>query len=502
VIWVHVSSSRILKNYWEQHKNKDSKLTAIFYVYGTCKHAETGQDMWRHCLIREEELESRRPSFSEVLSEYIYSLQRTRLPDSNGLFAADYQQFKEFSDITQVKWFAVNRHPEAIPYKTQHAVPVTSVKTNGHAAVDNPKPQPEPVRVSTKPKTGIAQMFAQLHSLDEKKEGVKEKGDKKGKEEEKLKLSNETKTGIMALFGKHSSVASRKAKKDKETTEEEVSKEAAAKAEGLTEVSQPEHTIPRKEEMPEKLWRNPENKRKQEREKEESDEDPIPKQKKHQVEKDKAKDKEPAMKKKHRRMFKLSLQRRSQRSQAFLQDGVEIPTGKKLRSISEVKKYAAENDLELDMATFVFSPGKDRTRKTLSNTQESSSPKKGLDTEMDSESPIPRKNGKRKAGTQAVESDGEDDVIPATPQVAARVETGSGEKRHVRVMKKVDKTYMDDEGYLVTKRVMESCSESEDEEDPLPTKKVEEAPMKGEEASSPKRNLRKQASITCFFRKK
>ena len=125
----------------------------------------------------------------------------------------------------------MNRHPDAIPTRTHRAVPLASVETNGHAVVDDPKPRLEPVQASTERKSGIAQMFARMHP--KKKEEAREKGDRIGKEEEKLKLSSETKTGIVALFGKHSSVASRRAE---ETTGEGASKEAAAEAEASTEV--------------------------------------------------------------------------------------------------------------------------------------------------------------------------------------------------------------------------------------------------------------------------
>ena len=64
-----------------------------------------------------------------------------------------------------------------------------------------------------------------------------------------------------------------------------------------------------------------------------------------------------------------------------------------------------------------------------------------------------------------LESD--DEEIPATPGPETKTRTGAGRRR---VRRLVDKTYMDDKGYMVTKKEYESASESDTEE---PEKKVE-----------------------------
>merc|ERR1712029_813993 len=101
------------------------------------------------------------------------------------------------------------------------------------------------------------------------------------------------------------------------------------------------------------------------------------------------------------------------------------------------------------------------------------------------------------------EDDDDKDDIPATPvQKTAK----AGRKR---VKKQVDKTFMDDKGYMVTKKVYESASETDDESSepskaPTPKKqeKVEPPASKKAKIAGPGSGGKGQTGIMSFFKKK
>jgi DNA polymerase delta subunit 3 len=98
------------------------------------------------------------------------------------------------------------------------------------------------------------------------------------------------------------------------------------------------------------------------------------------------------------------------------------------------------------------------------------------------------------------------DFLPDTPQTKeTTVPSGRGRRKR----KMVNKTFIDESGFMVTKKEYESCSESEEEklspaqQPPPPTK-----PSTSSDTKSPKKvalttsNNRKQATIMNFFTKK
>ena len=98
-----------------------------------------------------------------------------------------------------------------------------------------------------------------------------------------------------------------------------------------------------------------------------------------------------------------------------------------------------------------------------------------------------------------IESDEDEEIIPPTPEPEAKVTKG-----RKRSQKKVRKTYKDAKGYMVTKEVLESCSESDNEEEtkaskPEPVVKEPTTKAKKSAGPSPKKQ---QASIMNFFKKK
>merc|ERR1712181_127305 len=108
-----------------------------------------------------------------------------------------------------------------------------------------------------------------------------------------------------------------------------------------------------------------------------------------------------------------------------------------------------------------------------------------------------------------LQSDSEDEeVIPATPK--AKIEGGC--KRRRRVKKQVDKTYVDGDGYMVTKKVAESASETDDETEvaakpeAVKTLNKKETPEAAPAAKKQKvvvaPGAKKQQGIASFFTKK
>merc|ERR1712059_45454 len=106
-----------------------------------------------------------------------------------------------------------------------------------------------------------------------------------------------------------------------------------------------------------------------------------------------------------------------------------------------------------------------------------------------------------------IESDEDEDeeCIPATPTPKPSI-ARTGRRK---VKKQVDKTYVDDQGYMVTKKVYESGSETDDEPEPA-KKEVKKSPIKESKVEAPAAKKAKlaapgakaQPGIMNFFKKK
>jgi len=105
------------------------------------------------------------------------------------------------------------------------------------------------------------------------------------------------------------------------------------------------------------------------------------------------------------------------------------------------------------------------------------------------------------APPQAALIESDDEIIPPTPKEETKKPGGRR-----RVKKLVDKTFMDDQGYMVTKKVYESGSESDNE--PSPVKKLVVAKVSPTSAPAAKKpkiiagGTNKQQNIMSFFKKK
>lgn len=96
----------------------------------------------------------------------------------------------------------------------------------------------------------------------------------------------------------------------------------------------------------------------------------------------------------------------------------------------------------------------------------------------------------------------DDEEIPPTPKQATR--TSKPGRR--RVKRQVDKTYVDDQGYMVTKKEYESASETDEEPEPVKEKtpkkveKIEAPAAKKAKLAAP--GAKSQPGIMGFFKKK
>ncbi|VDI79170.1 DNA polymerase delta subunit 3 [Mytilus galloprovincialis] len=130
--------------------------------------------------------------------------------------------------------------------------------------------------------------------------------------------------------------------------------------------------------------------------------------------------------------------------------------------------------------------------------------------EMDYESPIP---SPVREPSPAPESPVPKEVEKESPEKHSPEKTtytNNGEKKRKRRRKLVPKTFMDDEGYMVTEKVWEDVSTDASETEQPPPKKPQEKVTKSpqKKKASPKKKSppsaggRKQAALTNFFKKK
>lgn len=104
-------------------------------------------------------------------------------------------------------------------------------------------------------------------------------------------------------------------------------------------------------------------------------------------------------------------------------------------------------------------------------------------------------------------SDDEDGIVPPTPENKEKVMDVS--KKRKRVRKLVEKTYTDEQGFMVTKKEFESASDTDDDKihhqvaDKGNLKKAAEEENIGKTDKDSTTNLQKpkQAKIMDFFKK-
>lgn len=386
---VHVNvAKQMLFNFVQGQKNK---LGVVYLVSGLVKsdHGDDSADVGTQqkvVLVKEADLEKVKSKFSEVLSQHIYSVQKTsESVNVTSLFGADKQEPGQ--DVTAGASLASIKHKAAVPREAIIRAPAVvkqEIKTQ-------PIAKKEEKKDSAKKVTGIEASFSK--TVVKKPSPVKT-------ETTKPVTKDKGKSNIANMFAKQS-------------TKPKPSKTATATEEKENIVNQ-------------KIEESKESK---------------------------------VEKKEITRFGKIK---------------EETNTKSKSKSDSQKRKRIQ-----------VMSDSEDDDDKD----------------EQEEEEDKPIEEPEAPPVTKLIESDEED--IPATPvQKTAK----AGRKR---VKKQVDKTFMDDKGYMVTKKVYESASETDDEtsEPPkVPTPKKQE---KVEPPASKKAKItglgsggKGQTGIMSFFKKK
>jgi len=389
---VHVNvAKQMLFNFVQGQKNK---LGVVYLVSGLvkCDHGDDSADIGTQqkvVLVKEADLEKVKSKFSEVLSQHIYSVQKTsESVNVTSLFGADKQEPGQ--DVTAGASLASIKHKAAVPREAIIRAPAVvkqDIKTE-------PIAKKEEKKDTAKKVTGIEASFSK--TVVKKPSPVKT-------ETTKPVTKDKGKSNIANMFAKQS-------------TKPKPSKTATATEEKENIVNQ-------------KI--------------EESKENKVEKKEKKEI----------------TRFGKIK---------------EETNTKSKSKSDSQKRKRIQ-----------VMSDSEDDDDKD----------------EQEEEEDKPIEEPEAPPVTKLIESDEED--IPATPvQKTAK----AGRKR---VKKQVDKTFMDDKGYMVTKKVYESASETDDESSepskaPTPKKqeKVEPPASKKAKIAGPGSGGKGQTGIMSFFKKK
>ncbi|XP_011299647.1 DNA polymerase delta subunit 3 [Fopius arisanus] len=452
---VHVNTAKaILEDYWERHKNDG--IVATVMLIGHTKDAAIRVEV-----VKESDLEEASKKYDKIISQHLYSLQKT-LPNIETLVNAGRGDTK----------FAAIKCKEAVILSDEELFSRRWGSTIEYQAPFDEKNQPPPPPVKTKePVNPLKQAFAKAkpaEEIEKEKETSKaesktevkkvsppgKNGDKRGVISKKPVQS--TQKGFSALFGK---VQNQNQKKSPPSTSNEAkladtSKtpiKANSKSNGESPMDMDDQVIEIK----------PHEKSKEET--------------------------SSAVKEKSPENVKSQLaSSRSDKKSSSLKNR---QADKKCAS-PEVNKSTISNTIKTEKSR-ESSRGKKRERSQ--DSQKDSKKRKRIVVVSDSSEESEPEEDADPFGTSITEEPTVKPRSPSPPSVV-RIE---GKKK---VRKVVDKHFVDEDGFMVTKKVqvMESCSE--DEEAPEPPKEKKANPPKKSEISKVKKNT-KQQSITNFFKK-
>jgi len=455
-------AKQMLYHFVEKQRNKDNDSLNVTYLLSGLAAADGEQGkVHKVMVVREENLEVVKRTLKEIISVHVYSVAKSKVSDLATLYTADY-------DVTKANLTSITKHSgiECSTAKVRSADDL--IKLQKQQAY-----QPE-VQVSIlPPKTKVSP----------KKEIVNKPAAAKGK-------SNQ----IANMFSKQPKKEDTKSdiKSEKDTSKPSKPSAAASKNKGAgisSFFTKGPAAVKPTTKSPESVLSTPKS------ESSETDNDATPTIKTEKKEKKEIKEES------------------SEEMDTDESPVVKTEIKKEVKNESpkkEIKKESPKKEIKKEFGNSKTKSKVSKKRKTLS---EDPQPKKrsrimqmsdsessdGEQEESDEESPFPPNPEPEKA---CIESDSEDEVIPSTP-VKEEKSDSRGRKK-----KLVDKTYMDEDGFLVTKKEYEFVDGSEDEKETKvesetkckeSPKKVEEQPKKSE-PSPVKKN--KQANIMSFFKKK
>ncbi|XP_042883956.1 DNA polymerase delta subunit 3-like [Penaeus japonicus] len=451
----------------QRNSDKGDNLNVTYFVSGLEAGEDGLPDMHKVMLVREENLASAKSKLKDVKSIHVYSVQKTKLPDMSVLYTANYDKVKE-NILTINKYSGIECSAATIrsssdleKLQKQNAYqappePPTKIPSKYKPNQTKTSPKKEsPGNTNKAPSKGnqIASMFArQTKSNDEKQEGAKEAENKTGKDTTKT-----TPTSGAKKKGGISSFFSKAPPTTKKTESTKASDTSPTDSESPTIKSEVVSPVKTDSTVSSPIKTESQDSVKEE-ESEKMDVDSPPK------------------KKAKKLQSKIKTTKVSQkRGKSKSTDSEEpVPKRKRIMQLSDSESSSDEENEGEEESPFPPSPPPEPAR---------------------------------------IESDSEED-IPPTPQPAAKVDLMKGEKRGKR-KKLVDKTFMDEDGFFVTKKEYEYVSDS-GEEDPLPVKEIvspkkqatppqsgkNASPKKGESKAAASPVKKKQANIMNFFKKK
>ncbi|XP_030219217.1 DNA polymerase delta subunit 3 isoform X1 [Gadus morhua] len=461
---VHVNTAKQMLFHYLDHKRKESSapLHATYLVTG--KWVENGNTSHKVTVVREEQLEDVKSKMSLTVSVHVYSVQKASLKDSGPLYSVDYDAVKD--NLNSCSRYSAIKCADAVPFAPGDTRPAGD-------SLQFPPPDPNQIRApsfdgpgnqttskpAAKPQPkGIMGMFASKAAPKKQEPGkeikVEQKEDTTTADVSKSKSASKSST-MSNFFGSQATKRAEKTVKEEETSSSSVKdkSESSPPAKKLKETPNEEkvkETQPK--EVKVKETQPKEEKVKETQPKEEKVKETQPKEAKVKVTKE-AKVKE----------AKPNARSKSKRKEPSDSEEDKMETKKRRR----IKKPQSDSSDDDDVIP--------------------DSPKQ---QEMRKPPPTPERLLKEK--------------IVSQPNECKR-------RKRRRVMK--SRTFMDEEGCIVTEKGYESESYS-DSEDHVPSAKASNVPARAatgkredekkskKKISPPANKGTKQASIMGFFQKK
>ncbi|XP_037790915.1 DNA polymerase delta subunit 3-like [Penaeus monodon] len=454
----------------QRNSDKGDNLNVTYFVSGIEAGKDGLLDMHKIMLVREENLASAKSKLKDVISVHVYSVQKTKLPDMSVLYTANYDKVKE-------NVLSINKYG---------GIECTAAKVRSSADLEKLQKQnayqapPEPAKIPSKYKPNQAKTSPKKESQGENKQA-----------------------GVSKALGKGNQIASMFARQAKVKEEkQEGPTEAENKSEKDTAKTTPSSGGKKKGGISSFFSKAPPATKKTESSKS-SDTSPTDSE-------------SPSIKSEVVSPVKTE-STVSSPIKTESQDSVKEEESEKMDVDSPPKKTAKKLQAKLKTTK----PSQKRGKSKSTEDSEEPVPKRKRIMQLsDSESSDEEDEGEEEnpfppsppPEPTRIESDSEED-IPPTPQPESKVDLMRSETRGKR-KKLVDKTFMDEDGFIVTKKEYEYVSDSE--EDPLPVKEIispqkQVTPPQSSKNTTPKKEeskprvspiKKKQANIMNFFKKK
>ncbi|XP_078381074.1 uncharacterized protein LOC144663867 isoform X2 [Oculina patagonica] len=467
----------------KQKAAKSASHLNITYIIGG-RSSVDGEIVQRYVITQDENLEETKKTFSPVTSLHIYSIQKCKLKDSNSLYTVDYDIQQQHNNENN-RWShihcaaavpladkGVNRGAHRMNGLTNGDKCPTTKMVNGtaepgtsHKGSSNLATEQKAKMPASKAKKGqmsALEMFAAKPSTTKTEKSNSEKHqdtkDVKGDESKagQAKMDSNKAGSMKSFFGKPTTV---KKAPEKPAATENKKEEAISK--------------PKTETVPKKQNQTVEsvNKKKRELSSEDEEEEPLPSKISKAIKSDST----------EKKVVKGD-KKKQQKKEEKQTEAPKSKAGKKKAVIKESDEEAEEK------------PKKKRKR-TKELPKEDSSDDEQVVTNAKSDTKVPSDQGSSRSESPL-------------PQQQPRQTENDTTRRRKRKRQLKSKTYMNDEGFMVTEKVWESESTDASDEElqitspPVKEKKPSPAKKPNKKTHADMKNKSaKQASLTSFFKK-